>query len=40
VATSFICAVGAGIGAILLVVSQRIRWRLLEEQEKERDFNN
>lgn len=35
VATSFLSALGASVGAVLLVVSQRIRWRLLDEKQKE-----
>ena len=36
VVTSLILAIGATVGAALLYASQRMRWRLLEEDEKEK----
>ena len=35
VITSFLCVIGIAIGAIFIYTSQKLRWRLLEDEEKE-----
>jgi hypothetical protein len=34
IVTNFLCAITAAIGAIFIQVSQRLRWRLLDEEDK------
>jgi hypothetical protein len=34
--TCLLCVMAAGVGAVLIQISQRLRWRLLEEQERQK----